>query len=741
MKRLLIALLFASPTMARTHDWTLYHPNVPEPKIIELDPPQTNTFCAANLPCTATGAWTFSNFISSGTATFTGPSPGVGVCRFENIRYVDPTNSCGWVGTNVGVWANSAAADIGGAGTIVFSPGTYSIPSTANGHIVVPADNVSYVCAQYRTCFLNGSSWVAGDFFFLIAAAHKATYIGGFVMQCAPAAPSADMRGITTNTGAGITSSFGVFENNEILDCFDGIDLGNGSSDNYIRFNYLHNLNQQGTTVNGNRNHILSNRIDTIGTTNLHHGMYIQDGTANEMSFNHISNIFGFCIVNFSTVTSTSITDSRIIGNYCLNGGLSGSGTRGGIFFAETPPTTGVRQGIVSGNTIENTTGNPIYIGAVTDTVVSDNTVRTYQGDCLIVQAGSGFTTTNVLVRGNVCKNGSVSGNGIRTLPNSGTIANITIEGNQVDTAFGWGIEINACTDCLVINNRVKDYNIQGSNSNSGIQIDGNASRVIVEGNNVSTVNSTGAPAGILVAAGGNDNAIRNNILLNLGAGPGFFDSGTRTQVFGNHTQTTTAVFEMGPAGSTMAGSTSGAVTFSVPAVAGANTVAWNAASGTPALNATGDTVYGTYRVTADQTITAGASLTNIPGLTWTMPANTALNVAFHCEGSYNETTGATSMQFGIQDVTIAPTNIYAKKVAWTSTAVATADNTPTLATTTATGIGAAFTPSAATTVFNFTLDGMIEQPSNASTSIINIMAQFTTNNGVIKRGSYCQVF
>lgn len=157
----------------------------------------------------------------------------------------------------------------------------------------------------------------------------------------------------------------------------------------------------------------------------------------------------------------------------------------------------------------------------------------------------------------------------------------------------------------------------------------------------------------------------------------------------------------------------------------------------TPAVSS----AYGFYRVTADQTITAGASLVAIPGLSWTMPANLALNVGFSCHVSYSQATAAAADSVGIQDVTVAPTNIFAKKTVWTSTSVALSDNMPTLASTTATAIGATFTPSAATTVFNADIDGTIEQPSNASSSVVQIMAQFTTNNGTIKRGSFCFVY
>jgi hypothetical protein len=152
------------------------------------------------------------------------------------------------------------------------------------------------------------------------------------------------------------------------------------------------------------------------------------------------------------------------------------------------------------------------------------------------------------------------------------------------------------------------------------------------------------------------------------------------------------------------------------------------------------DAVYGTYRVTADQTITAGASLVAIPGLSWTMPANTALNVKFSCDLLYSQATAAASDSFGVQDVTIAPTNAEVYGRADTSATTFTAGNQPAIAANTATTV-VTFTPSASATVFGAHLDGLVEQPSNAATSLFQIMAQFTTNNGTIKRGSSCQVF
>lgn len=152
------------------------------------------------------------------------------------------------------------------------------------------------------------------------------------------------------------------------------------------------------------------------------------------------------------------------------------------------------------------------------------------------------------------------------------------------------------------------------------------------------------------------------------------------------------------------------------------------------------DAVFGTYRVTADQVITAGASLTTIPGLTWTMPANTALNVKFSCDLLYSQATAAASDSFGIQDITVAPTNIETYGRVDTSAAVFIAGNVPSLNSTTATTV-VTFTPSAPTTIFGAHIDGFIEQPSNAATSVFQIMSQFTGNAGTIKRGSSCQVF
>lgn len=145
--------------------------------------------------------------------------------------------------------------------------------------------------------------------------------------------------------------------------------------------------------------------------------------------------------------------------------------------------------------------------------------------------------------------------------------------------------------------------------------------------------------------------------------------------------------------------------------------------------------------VTADFT-TSATSLTNITGLTWTMPANVAINLPFECHMAYSQATAAAADAFGIQDVTVAPTNLFATGIMNTNTTASTQANLPALTTTTATNIVSA-TPSAATTVWNVDLHGLIQQPSNTSSSAINIMVLSGSGSDAItvKQGSYCTWF
>lgn len=145
-------------------------------------------------------------------------------------------------------------------------------------------------------------------------------------------------------------------------------------------------------------------------------------------------------------------------------------------------------------------------------------------------------------------------------------------------------------------------------------------------------------------------------------------------------------------------------------------------------------------RVNADFTTAANTNFQTPTGMTITLPASTALNMAYDCHWSYSQVVAAAD-SFGIQSATIAPTSIMGTATMGTSATAGTSGTLLALTTTTATAIVSA-TPTAAT---NLILDmhGMVENPSNVSTNVINFMVKQGTAADVIvvKRGSWCKVF
>jgi len=153
------------------------------------------------------------------------------------------------------------------------------------------------------------------------------------------------------------------------------------------------------------------------------------------------------------------------------------------------------------------------------------------------------------------------------------------------------------------------------------------------------------------------------------------------------------------------------------------------------------------FRVTSDFTTASNTSLQTIAGLSWTLAANTAQTVNFRCSGAYSVATAVVKPTFGIQAATFAPTNIFAVGHIQTSgaaTMVQSESVLPTLSSTTATAVVTANTSVAAlATNYVWWMDGMIENPSNASTNVINIMVSTPTAADAItvKRGSSCRIY
>lgn len=139
-----------------------------------------------------------------------------------------------------------------------------------------------------------------------------------------------------------------------------------------------------------------------------------------------------------------------------------------------------------------------------------------------------------------------------------------------------------------------------------------------------------------------------------------------------------------------------------------------------------------------------GTGLEVIPGLTWTVPANTALNVPFSCHVTYHQNAGTATISLGIQDVTIAPTNLGIE--AWMILGGATlgTDLVTNVVAFTNTGqnIILSGTPAAITTNHQIDVYGFLEQPSNGSASAIQLQVSTATagDTVTIVRGSFCQL-
>lgn len=147
------------------------------------------------------------------------------------------------------------------------------------------------------------------------------------------------------------------------------------------------------------------------------------------------------------------------------------------------------------------------------------------------------------------------------------------------------------------------------------------------------------------------------------------------------------------------------------------------------------------YNVASDFTTANNTSLQTITGLSWTLPATTALVVPFRCVIFYSQATAAVSDSFGLQTDTVTPTNFQAggsMETALGTTAYGDAAIANTTATVVVTG-----TPGSTGTIFNAYVDGLLENPSNASTTTVNVMVKTTVGADAItiKRGSFCRVF
>ena len=136
-----------------------------------------------------------------------------------------------------------------------------------------------------------------------------------------------------------------------------------------------------------------------------------------------------------------------------------------------------------------------------------------------------------------------------------------------------------------------------------------------------------------------------------------------------------------------------------------------------------------------------GTALEAITGLAFTIPASIALNVPFSCHFIYQQGVANVGVAFGLQDATVSPTNINAAGVMHTSTTASTAGVLIALASTTATAIVTA-TPGATATDYVVDLSGVVEAPSNVSSSVVSFRVSTATAADLVtvRRASWCRV-
>lgn len=430
------------------------------------------------------------NLAFSGIVTFTGT---LNCKNFEGNYCVDAANNQGWAGANGGAQIATAisTANAAGGGTVFIMPGNYNV--TAN---IALASNVRVECPggpSFTTLTWGGGT--GPNAIFLATNVNDWSVKNcGFVGPNATTAGTSDIRGVEVDlgqrwhvTGNKITGmSYGIFST--------AATCATNTSDAWIEDNWLKTMTTQGIVTCGNNFVVRNNRIDTIGTTSLHQGIYVSGSVGAIVESNAITNTAGFCIQVFTSTASVNNDDVRVIGNSCNTNGTGTGSTNGAIVASFSAPATFCHKIVIVSNTVDTATGNNNDIG--------------------------------VQIAG--CTESVVSGNVIKNVANHGIYLS------------------SATSDSIASSNRVKDYNANGGGA-SGVVIAGGGLRNIVADNVISASNSTGSPTGVQISAiADSDNVVSNNDVIN-NTNP-IIDNGARTLVYGNKVNNTDALFRMGAA-------------------------------------------------------------------------------------------------------------------------------------------------------------------------------------------------
>lgn len=161
-------------------------------------------------------------------------------------------------------------------------------------------------------------------------------------------------------------------------------------------------------------------------------------------------------------------------------------------------------------------------------------------------------------------------------------------------------------------------------------------------------------------------------------------------------------------------------------------------------LRNTGDGTWmqsGLKFVSADFTTAANTNLQTITGLVFTLPALTAAHYSIDCHLIYSQATaGAAGSGFGVQAATFSPTNVFGTGIMGTSATAVATGALATLTTTTATNIVTGTPPTA--TNMPVDLHVNINNPSNASAQVVNIMVKTANTSDLItvRKDSFCSL-
>lgn len=147
------------------------------------------------------GAPTAPQTITGQSLTLTATAPfivqgSITSCRFENTRYVDPTNICGWGGSDYGAWVMSAIADLPSVavagssykqGRIILAPGgnlaiTQSTTVTVGPFVAIEGPGPQQLILS---CTMNADCWQVRDTPFGLTSPfnnNRGSYVGGFTL-------------------------------------------------------------------------------------------------------------------------------------------------------------------------------------------------------------------------------------------------------------------------------------------------------------------------------------------------------------------------------------------------------------------------------------------------------------------------------------------------------------------------------------------------------------------------------